>query len=222
MLGTTVKLALAGTVLAGALTGCGDEPLRMGAAALVGGDRISTSTLDQAVLDCQKQFRADQVANQVRAALESQRQAQPMGTEAPDCSTRNTLDMMVNFEIAEAATKAAGVSVTETQVDEMVGLMSRQAPAESIVVAIGLPKAFTRDFAKMQKSQELILRKFGADGDQQSPATLQSQQQTVALLRNTADKLSIKINPRFGSFDKNRITITPVTTRLSAVETGVH
>ncbi|KAB2344022.1 SurA N-terminal domain-containing protein [Actinomadura rudentiformis] len=215
-------MALAGALLTGALAGCGDGPVRMGAAAVVGDDRISTAKLDQAVLDCQRQFKNDQVANQVRAALESQRQQQPMSGEPADCSPRSALDTMVNFEVAEAAAKTAGVSVTEGQVDQMIGLMGRQAPAESIVVALGMPKEYTRDVARMNAAQSLILQKLGADGNQQSPASLQARQQALSLFRQAAGKLDIRINPRFGSFDENRMTVSPVTTRLSATESGVR
>ncbi|MFP3962920.1 hypothetical protein SMC26_11420 [Actinomadura fulvescens] len=216
------RMVLAGAVLAGAVAGCGDEPIKMGAAAVVGDDRITTAKVDRAVLDCEKQFKADQVANQVRTALENQRQQQPTSGEPADCSARSAIDTMLNIEVAAAAAKAAGVSVSESQVDRMIGLMSQQAPAESIVVALGMPKQFTRDVARMNATQGLILQRLGADGNAQSPATLQAQQQALALFRQTAGKLDIKINPRFGSFDANRMTVTPITTRLSATESGVR
>ncbi|MFG2005626.1 SurA N-terminal domain-containing protein [Spirillospora sp. NPDC048911] len=222
MLGKVVKATLAGAVLAGALAGCGGDPVKVGAAAVVGDDRITTARLDQAVLDCRRQFKNDQVANQVRAALESQRQQQPTSGEPADCSARSALDTMVNFRVAAAAAETAGVSVTESQVDRTIGLMSQQAPAESIVVALGMPKEFTRDVARMNAAQSLILQKLGADASEQSPATLQAQQQAVALFRQAADKLDIQVNPRFGSFDGNRLTVSPITTRLSATESGVR
>jgi hypothetical protein len=221
VLGTSVKVALAAAVAAGTLAGCGGGPLKVGAAAIVGDDRISTSTLDQTVRDWQKEFRNDDTANQMRSDPSNPTQ-QAVGDQLSDSDMRDALTVLVNMRVGDEVARRDGITVTGTQVDQVIAALDRQGGASSATLASGLPKRYTRDFARFLAVKALLVQKYGSDGNPQNPQTMIARQRADADFVKTADSMKIKVNPRYGSFDHGKVAIDPVKYTLSATESGIR
>ncbi|TDD67255.1 hypothetical protein [Actinomadura rubrisoli] len=214
-----MKAAVAVLVAAGALAGCGGSP-RVGTAALVGDDRITVTTLSQTVRDWRGQFRSDAAANQMRS--NSNDPSEQVGAGSGEADMRGALTLLINFRVAEKMAAQQGVPVPDGQTDQVVeGLNKRPGGAASFTLASGLPREKARDVARFIATRQLVLRRLGADGNPASPATAQAGQRWNALFRGTADRMHIKINPRYGTFDAVRGDVGPVGYRLSSPETGV-
>jgi hypothetical protein len=217
--GRTMKAVAAAAVAAAALTGCGGGSLKVGSAALVGDDRITVSTLNGAVRDWQREFRADPMANRLRADPGSFGQAaEPLS----ETDLRRALHLMVRFRIAGEVARRHGIPVSEGRVDQTVGEMNQEGGAASVVRAVGLPARYTRDVARLVAVEEDLGRRFGATDDPRSPQSMAAAPRVDAALTDTARRMRITINPRFGSFDTGRVTISPATARLSAPESGTR
>ncbi|XVQ12545.1 hypothetical protein ACQP1W_08295 [Spirillospora sp. CA-255316] len=221
MSGRTMKAVAAAAVAAAALTGCGGGSLKVGSAALVGDDRIAVSTLNGAVRDWQREFRADPMANRMRADPGSFGQgaaAEPLS----ETDLRRALHLMVRFRIAGEVARRNGIPVSEGRIDQAVNEMNQEGGAASVVRAVGLPARYTRDVARLVAVEEDLGRRFGATDDPRSPQSMAAAPRVDAVLTDTARRMKIKVNPRFGSFDTNRVTISPATARLSATESGTR
>ncbi|GLZ10071.1 lipoprotein [Actinomadura sp. NBRC 104425] len=226
MLGTTVRAArLVGAaalaaVAAGVLAGCGGTPPKAGAAALVGDERITTATLDGAVRDWQAQFRADPVANQMRAYPGDS--DQQLAAEAlSESDMRGALNMLVKIRVADEVARRNGLAITEGTVDRTIAALDRQGGARSVTLAYGLPARYTRDLARYLTVQDQLAVRLGADpADPRGPRTTTAMQGVVDRFVRTAADMDIKINPRFGTFDPRQVAIQPMRQRLSATDSG--
>ncbi|MFI0371439.1 hypothetical protein ACH35V_26540 [Actinomadura sp. 1N219] len=222
MPGNSVKVAAAAgaaVIAAGALTGCGGSP-KVGTAALVGDDRITVTTLSQTVRDWREQFRADPRANELRA---------DPGNPAPqlagdsESDLRGALTLMINFRVADEVAERAGVTVTGAQVDGAVVSLNKQGGAGSITLASGLPRAHSRDLARLLATQLAVMQRYGADlNDELNPATQLAGQKWNELFRGTADGMDIEVNPRYGSYDPGQFEVGPVRFRLSSPDSGTR
>ncbi|SFN92639.1 hypothetical protein K8Z49_19530 [Actinomadura madurae] len=218
MPGKSVKAAVAAVVAAAALAGCGGSP-KVGTAALVGDDRITVTTLSQTVRDWRTQFRADPAANELRA-----NPANPAPQLAGDSESdlQGALTLLINFRVAREVAEQAGVEVTGGQVDGAVQALDRQGGAGAITLASGLPRAHTRDLARLVATQLAVMQRFGADMDNRlSPATQQAGRQWNELFQRTARAMDIEVNPRYGSYDPAKFEVAPVVYRLSSPDSGI-
>src|SRR4051794_6809116 len=99
----------------GALTAC--QPVRPGAAATVGGQRITTSQLDSVVADWRKEFARNADAGQVQQQLQQQGQQIPFD---PDSPVRSALYQLVEMRVWDEVARQKGVGVTQGQIDERI------------------------------------------------------------------------------------------------------
>ncbi|MFB4296078.1 hypothetical protein [Actinomadura sp. NTSP31] len=218
MPGKSLKVAVAAVVAAGALAGCGGQT-RVGSAAVVGGDRITVTSLDRTVRDWRGQFKDDPIANQIRA--NSGGLAPDLGGQDSETDMQGALSLLVNFRVADRVARRAGVSVPDGLADQTAALMDQRGGAASITLASGLPRSRARDLARFIATQTVVMQKFGADLDNaQSPLTQRAAQQWGQLFQQTADGMHIEINPRFGRYDPAKVDIGPVVYKLSSAETG--
>jgi hypothetical protein len=199
--GRTIKALAAvmlAAVLAVVLAGCGGGPVRAGAAAIVGGDRITVATLGQAVEDWRREFRADQRANLIRS------RSRPL----PEPEMTNALIQLLLVRVYDEAGRRAGVRPSDGQVDLAVRFLNeRFGSAGSYARARGLPARYARDLARTAFLQGEIERRHGA-----GPGT--------TLLREAMRSLKIKVNPRYGTFDEKRVLFGPTKYTLSRPEPG--
>ena len=213
------KAAAAAALAAAALAGCGDAAPKAGAAALVGDERIEISTLGEAVRDWRREFRGDPNANRIRAASGDFGWAADPRSQS---DLREALDALILIRVAREAARVQGVAVSEGRVDQVVAEMNRQAGAASYVRAEGLPARYARDWARLEAVVEDLAKRFGATDDPRDPRNAAAARQVRTVLGETARGMRIRVNPRFGSFDPARLTLGPVTTRLSATDSGIR
>ncbi|MFA1545196.1 hypothetical protein [Actinomadura chokoriensis] len=218
MPGKSVKAAVAVVLAAGALAGCGGSP-QVGAAALVGDDRITVTELSHTVRDWRTQFRADPAANELRANAGG---AAPQYAADSESDLQGALTLLINFRVADKVADRAGVKVTGGQVDTAVQALNQQGGAEAVTLASGLPRAHTRDLARLVATQIAVMQRFGADvNNRLSPATQQAGRQWNELFQRTADGMHIEVNPRYGTYDPGKFEIGPITYRLSSPDSGI-
>ncbi|NDU74653.1 hypothetical protein GWI34_18765 [Actinomadura sp. DSM 109109] len=217
MPGKSVKAAVAAVLAAAALAGCGGSP-KVGTAAVVGGDRITVTTLSQTVRDWREQFRSDPAANELRA-----NPAGPALQVAGDSESdlQGALTLLINFKVAERVARRAGVEITGGRVDGALEALDHEGGAQSITLASGLPRAHARDLARLVATQQAVMERFGADlGNRLNPATEQAGRQWNELFQRTAAGMHIEVNPRYGRYDPAKFEIAPVVHRLSSPDSG--
>ncbi|WP_433467203.1 hypothetical protein [Spirillospora sp. CA-128828] len=218
MPGKSVKAAVAAVVAAVALAGCGGSP-KVGTAALVGDDRITVTTLSQNVRDWRTQFRADPAANELRANATG---LTPQLAGDSESDLQGALTLLINFKVAAKVADQAGVDVTGGLVDAAVHDLNDEGGAASITLASGLPRAHTRDLARLVATQRAVMQRFGADlKNPLNPATQQAGQQWNELFQRTAGDMHVKVNPRYGHYDASKFEIGPIVYRLSSPESGI-
>lgn len=196
---TAVSIAAAALLLASpALTACGSGPAQPGAAAVVGGQRITVSSLQDKV-------------NEVRAA----QAASPQGAQLVSASGKlsaQTLSMLVQNTVIERAASDAGVTVSDGEVEQQKAAALQQfGGSEQALDAALLQQydivpsgadSFFRTNALVGKLIMSLGFQPGSDGGQTA---------IVNAISKTADKLGVKINPRYGVWDSKKAIIGAAT-----------
>ncbi|NEB80631.1 hypothetical protein G3I40_36295 [Streptomyces sp. SID14478] len=171
------------------LTACGSEA-HPGAAAVVGGQRITVSQLETRVNEVRD---AQQAATGDRAQYE-QAVAKTGGL------TRNTLQTMVLDRVLHRAATDAGVTVTRKEMQDMRSGLEQQAGGSQRLETAWLsqysvaPKRLTESLRTEIEAQKLATA-LGAD--------MQTQEGQTAFWKalGTASKeLNVDLNPRYGSW----------------------
>lgn len=201
--GRKTRLAAAVAVAVGAcavLAAC--SPVQMGAAAIVGNQRITTSTLDT------------QVSNLQQAAAKYPGQVQLTSAQMPQA----VLGWLIKFDIMNRAAAAKGISVSNTQIQQGVADIKSQAAAdasqsglssaETVLLSAGVPPQLLTDLGKFQ-AQELAIAML-ANGGKLPTTTAEDNAVDAALTKaqcTAAKSLSIRVNPQFGRFDYSQYTV---------------
>lgn len=223
MFGKPLKIAV-GVLLAGAaLTAC--APAKPGAAALVGGGRITVGTVDAAVAQWAKELPSHPAAQQIVAR--SQAEGGASGTQVPfdPASPRRTaLFMLVSIQVWDEAARADGLSVASGQIDAVVARFGGRATLDAYTLAQGLPTSYSRDFARTVLIRQTMMLRYLLPGGTPKSVDAQAQQQAALRLRSTYQNaghhLNLRINPRFGSFDYQQMLLSPVCPALSSPDSG--
>jgi parvulin-like peptidyl-prolyl isomerase len=138
--GRVVLSAATTCLVALALTGCTSSP---GAAALVGADRISVSTLQKAVNDALKDPAAQQQLGQDRAAF-----------------TRTQLARLINNVVIGKVAAAQGINVGAPDIDQQLASFAQQAGGQQQLLqqasAGGVPAKDLRSFVRYYVLQQKI------------------------------------------------------------------
>jgi hypothetical protein len=196
---TAVTIAAAALLLASpALTACGSGPAQPGAAAVVGGQRITVSTLQDKV-------------NEVRAAQAASPQAQQLLSASGKLSTQ-TLSMLVQNTVIERAAADAGVTVSDGEVQQQhAAALEQFSGSEQALDAALLQQydivpsgadSFFRTNALVGKLIMSLGFQPGSDGGQTA---------VVDAISKTADKMGVKVNPRYGAWDPKKAIIGDAT-----------
>ncbi|RSS67611.1 SurA N-terminal domain-containing protein [Streptomyces sp. WAC06614] len=179
-------LSVSAALLAAAplLSACGSSPARPGTAAVVGGERITTSAVQAQVKD-------------VRAAQNRSPQG-PALIQATAGLERHKLEWMIRLAVLERAAKDAGVSVTTAEVEDQRKLTVQQAGGTEQLEAAALqqgalaPDQIDADL-RFKLLRDKLYDHYG------------SQEKAVEEIRRTAQKLHVELNPRFGTWDPQQI-----------------
>ncbi|HWG00233.1 MAG TPA: SurA N-terminal domain-containing protein [Trebonia sp.] len=213
MAGRKFRVAGIGAVAAAGacvmLSAC--SSVQMGAAAIVGNQRITQSALDT------------QVSNLKQAASGSQGQVQLTAAQMPQA----VLGWLIKFSIEDRAAAAAGISVSQSQIQQGTADIEQQAgqyasqqggggSAQAILLSSGISPQMLPDLGKYQ-AQELALAA-RANGGKLPTTTAQDNAVTAALTKSScqaAKSLNIKVNPQFGRLDYTQFSVVPTSDTLS-------
>jgi hypothetical protein len=193
------------------VTACG--PLQMGAAAIVGTERIPTSTLAADVAALNKVYQAN-------PGLQANVQYKP--AQMPQL----VLMWLVRFQILDDITRRAGVQVTSADAQRGVAAASlaiKRQTGTSVTPAVfavfnALPPGLTNQYGRFEASIEKLAVLYTGAKDASSLSAAQQQQfsQRITVeVAAAAKRLNIKINPRFGKLNATQLTIDPAPDTLS-------
>lgn len=208
----TVVIAAAATAVT--LTACG--PVQMGAAAIIGTERVPTSTLSDYV-----------------SALNSVYQAHPdlqaRASAKPAQMPQQVLTWLVQFRVIDEVARRYGVQVTPGDAQGTLSALTSQAGQQlgtplsttEYMMLNGLPPSLMGEFGHFLATYQKVVLIFtgGKNPSSLSSAQLQAASQRFrADIRAAADRLNIKINPRFGQLNVSQLAIAPTPDRLSKPE----
>lgn len=187
---TALFLSAAIVAAAPLLTACGNDA-HPGAAAVVGGQRITVSQLESRV-------------NEVRAAQRAATpdQAQYAQTVARTGSlTRDTLHTMVLDRVLNQAAKNAGVTVTRKDVQSLRAALEQQAGgAKELETAwlqqYGVAPAHLDDSLHTEITAQKLAAVLGADMN-----TTDGQATFWKAMSEASKTLDVDLNPRYGTWD---------------------
>jgi regulator of replication initiation timing len=187
---TALVLTAAIAAAAPVLTACGNDA-HPGAAAVVGGQRITVSQLEN---------RVEEVRDAQRAAVSDEAQyAQAIAKTGS--LTRDTLHGMVLDRVLHRAAQNAGVTVSRKEVQEMrAGLEQQAGGAEALRTAwlqqyAVAPERLDENL-RLQLEAQKLAAKLGTDTSQ--PAFWQA-------LSKASEELDVDLNPRYGTWDTEKV-----------------
>lgn len=172
------------------------SPVQMGAAAIVGNQRISQSTLAANVTELQSGI-----------AKYPAQELQISSAQAP----KVTLNLMLEFALWNRIAKDAGVTASPAQVEDAVTRLKQSAQqsakkqggtAEVLLLDNGLTPRTLPGYARALVEQGALEQKFNGG----KPVSSRAEQTKVSaqmtrLQEQGIKELDIKVNPQYGKFD---------------------
>ncbi|MER6633382.1 SurA N-terminal domain-containing protein [Streptomyces sp. NPDC000987] len=183
---TALLLSAAIVAAAPVLTACGSDA-HPGAAAVVGGQRITVSQL---------QSRVNEVRAAQRAAVRGDAQYQQVLAQTGSL-TRDTLHGMVLDRVLHRAAEDAGVTVTRKEIQQMRTGLEQQVGGEKALQTAwlqqyGVAPNRLDDNLRLQLEAQKLARSLGTNTGQ--PAFWKA-------LSQASKELHVDLNPRYGSWD---------------------
>ncbi|QMU72808.1 SurA N-terminal domain-containing protein [Streptacidiphilus sp. P02-A3a] len=172
-----------------ALSGCSAASEHPGAAAVVGNQRIAVSTLQADV-------------SAYRAAL-----AQDTNAQEGTAVSGQTLQLLVLAQVVQQTLAERGLSVTEGQVqqDEAADASQAggaQALAQDFVQQLSLAPSSMDTYYRMRAGELELLQQAGVD-----PSATDAGAQLQKILTTAADQLKVTVNPRYGVWSDQKLTL---------------
>jgi len=193
-------------VLGAGLVVAGCSPVKMGAAAITGNERITIATLDTEVTNL------SEAAKQYPAVVQL----------TPAQQTQQTLTWLVRFQINDELARQAGITVTTAQAQKALAEIYASAKASAqaqgvsnvslnlILAANGIAPNLAPELGRYEAINEQFIRQ--ANGGT-LPTTTAQQSATTAKLQHAqctaAKSLNIAINPQFGRLDYSQYQVVP-------------
>lgn len=214
----SLKTAVAALAAGTALAACG--PLKPGAAAVIGHDRITVAKLDSAVSQWSKELPKYPEAQQIVAQAQGQQGGQQIPFD-PSSPRRSALYQLIEIRAWDEVAKEKGVSVAPGQVDAFVAAKGGRGGLNAYVLAEGLPTSYADDFARSLLIQQTMLQRYGVNpGQPADPAAQAKVQQLLGDYSGAKRHLGITVNPRFGTFDDKTMSLGSVCPQLSTPDSG--
>ena len=195
-----------------ALAACG--PVQLGSAAIVGGQRITTSTLTTQVADLNNAFHAD--GGKVQLAFPASQMPQQV------------LAWMIRFQVRDQLAGREHITVTTGDIQRAVNTISAQikqsggASLPVLAVENGLPPDLIfSGLGKYQAIQNALVTRL--DGGNPAPSTAEQQALTKQFNHAqclAAKSLAIRVSPQFGRLDYSTLGIVAGANTLSAPAPG--
>jgi hypothetical protein len=211
----TVTCAAAACAALIPLASCGSGPVQMGAAAIVGKERISTATLSSNVAGLNKAYKANpQVASQLQYK--------------PSQMPQLVLTWLVRFQILDNVAQRKGIQVSPGDSQRGVAAASQifqqqtgqQISANELALANAVPPNELSSFGRFEAILSKLTQQYtggkqpSSQQEQQAESQLVNQKLT-ADIGTTTKSLNIKINPRYGQLNTSQLTIGPAPNKLS-------
>ena len=212
MLRTWIKLTAAAGVCGLAVAACGT--VHMGAAAIVGDQRVSSSTLNAEVANLNAGYQK----------YRSRVQLQYSKSQMP----QQVLGWIVRFKIRDRLAQREGITVTSTEVQQALSSIAasikaqgESAPLPAVAVANGLPPDMLTDLGQYEAIETKALDRL--DGGKLPSAS--SAQTALEDKFNksqclAAKSLQIQINPQFGELNYSDYSVVAAPSELSATQTS--
>ncbi|MFJ3618090.1 SurA N-terminal domain-containing protein [Streptomyces iakyrus] len=183
---TALVLTAAIAAAAPLLTACGNEA-HPGAAAVVGGQRITVSQLDE---------RVGEVRAAQRAAVQDEAQYQ-QAIARTGTLTRDTLQTMVLDRVLHRAAEDAGVNVSRKEIQAMRSGLEQQAGGAKALERTwlqqyGIPPQRLDENLRLQLEAQKLAEKLGTDT---------GRPEFWKALSDASKDLNIDLNPRYGTWD---------------------
>ncbi|MEU3333836.1 SurA N-terminal domain-containing protein [Streptomyces sp. NPDC002144] len=183
---TALLLTAAIAAAAPLLTACGSDA-HPGAAAVVGGQRITVSQLEN---------RVNEVREAQRAAVANEAQYKQAVAQTGSL-TRDTLHGMVLDQVVRRAAQDAGVSVTPKDIQQMrAGLEQQVGGSKALETAwlqqYGVAPERLDDNLRLQLEAQKLAQSLGTDTSK--PAFWDA-------LSKASKELHVDLNPRYGTWD---------------------
>jgi len=206
-----VVLGAAGVGVCALLAAC--SPVKMGAAAIVGSQRITTSALDTQVADLQA------------SAVPYAGKVQLTAAEMPVA----VLSWLVRFSIMDQLAASAGVSVSQAQVQAGVASIDSQAASAAsqegyasgaeVLVGAGISPQMLASVGRYQADEVAYAEK--VNGGRLPSTTAENNTVTAALDKaqcQAAKSLDIQVSPQFGRMDYSQYAVVATANTLSQPE----
>ena len=173
------------------LTACGSDT-HPGAAAVVGGQRITMAQLES---------RVNEVREAQRAAVADDAQYAQVLTQTSSL-TRDTLHGMVLDRLMDRAAEDAGITVTPREVQQLrAGLVQQAGGVKGLETAwlqrYGIAPQRLDDNLRLQLEADKLATSLGTDT---------SQTAFLDVLSKVSTELGVDINPRYGSWNAKDVT----------------
>ncbi|MFI8892240.1 SurA N-terminal domain-containing protein [Streptomyces paradoxus] len=183
---TALVLTAAIAAAAPLLTACGNDA-HPGAAAVVGGQRITVSQLDE---------RVGEVRAAQRAAVQDEAQYQ-QAIARTGTLTRDTLQTMVLDRVLHRAAEDAGVTVSRKEIQAMRSGLEQQAGGAKALERTwlqqyGIPPQRLDENLRLQLEAQKLAEKLGTDT---------GRPEFWKALSDASKDLNIDLNPRYGTWD---------------------
>jgi hypothetical protein len=211
VLRTWIKLAAAAGVCGLAVAACGT--VHMGAAAIVGNQRVSSSSLNDEVSNLNAGYQ------QYRGKIQLQYSVSQM--------PQQVLGWIVRFDVRNQMAQREGITVTSTEVAQALAAIEasikqsgESAPLPAVAVANGLPPDMLTELGQYQAIETKLLDRL--DGGKLPSAS--SAQTALEDKFNksqclAAKSLNIQINPQFGELNYSDYSVVAAPPTLSATQT---
>ncbi len=193
------------------VTAC--SPVKFGAAAITGSQRITIATLTTEVTNL------SQAVKMYPGTIQM----------SPEQQTQETLTWLVRFQINDELARQAGITVTPAQAEaalaEIYAAAKSSAEAQGlsnvtldlILAANGIPPNLSAKVGQYQAIQDEFVRQ--ANGGK-IPTTTSEQTATTAKLQHAqcvaAKNLAIQINPQFGRLDYTQYQVVSAPNPVAA------
>ncbi|MFJ1569573.1 SurA N-terminal domain-containing protein [Streptomyces erythrochromogenes] len=186
---TALSVSAALLVAAPLLSACSGET-RPGTAAVVGGERITTSALQAQV-------------NDVRTAQNRSEQAATLIANTPQLE-RTKLGKMIQLRVLERAAEDAGISVTTKEIEDARKAQEGDkgaAALEQLALQARVPLAPGQidEDLRFRLLLDKLSERFG-------------EERIIEPLTKASEALHIEVNPRYGAWDAKQVGLGPVDT----------
>jgi len=194
---TRLALPVVALLCAVALGACGSAQRQPATAALVAGTSISDDTVAG-------------LASEVLAALGPEGVA-PEGAEL----NRRVISALVQERVIDAASERTGITVTQSQVDELIANASKQSGSrvdleKSLASQYGIAPSQLEGFARANLEYQGISAKLGK-GDPNAGSAAAG-----TFIGDLSTELGVTISPRFGVWAPEQLAVLPPKDDVSA------